>query len=169
MALGTLAIGGLIEHGRRPRNFVREVGSTAKPGARVPGHRASLGAGASTEMGSHFQRAVAKPNAVFAALGLDTDKLTAPLKDAMLQVADSFAKVTNPTDRAKMAVNMFGRAGDEMIPVLAHLRQKMDALRNSERVGATERAQVKATDQAFSEMTRALGGLGPRGRQERQS
>ena len=78
----------------------------------------------------------------------------------MLQVADSFAKVTNPTDRAKMAVNMFGRAGDEMIPVLAHLRQKMDALRDSEQVGATERAQVKATDQAFSEMTRALGGLG---------
>ena len=78
MALGMLAIGGLIEHGRERRNFVREVGSAAETWGE--GTRASsqlLGAGVSTEMGSHFQRAVAEPNAVFAALGLDTDKLRA--------------------------------------------------------------------------------------------
>jgi hypothetical protein len=162
LALGTLAAGGYIEHERERRNYVREVGHAAEAwGEGTRGASQLLGAGVSEEMGSHFQRAVAEPNAVFGEMGLDAAKLRAePLKDAMLEVADAFGKVQNPTDRAKMAVELFGKAGDEMIPALSHLRQNMDALAESKLVTALERAEIAANDAAFKGMMDSLSGLG---------
>lgn len=107
-------------------------------------------AGVDQGMASRFQRSMAERSSAYESLNLDPSKLAAkPLKEALLDVADAFGKIKNPADRANLSMELFGRSGAEMLPVLSSLREKMSNTSSVDIISAEMVARTKAWDTAL--------------------
>ena len=114
--------------------------------------------GIDAEAGGRLERAIAGKSQGLTDLGLDANKLRAePIKDAMLEVAAAMDRIHDPVTRAKAAVDIFGKAGVELLPTLDHLKDKMAALGKDEIVTAEQAAKAKRADQAKKEADRQYG------------
>ncbi len=116
-------------------------------------------AGIGDDMLSHFQRAIGEGGPGLAALKLSPEKLESePLKDALSEVATKFNALPSAVERATVAEELFGREGREMIPVLAHLKEKMEAVPDYKIIHPKEAAGIAASDK---EWAMAGGWTGP--------
>lgn len=80
------------------------------------------------------------------------------MADAMLQVADVFQKMPDGAEKAALAVQMFGRQGMEMIPILDKGRAGMlEMMRTSEELGTTFDTKTVAAAMRLKEAQRQLG------------
>jgi len=95
-------------------------------------------------------------------LGLDAkDLANVPLDQAMAQIADAMKGVENSADRTAIAVNLFGRQGLQMLPLL---NEDMKALGDeAERMGRTlSQVDLTAIDNAgdaFDRVTSSMSAL----------
>jgi hypothetical protein len=121
------------------------------------------------EAGAHFQRSIAENSPGFKNLGLDAGKLAAePLTQALAEVGQALKNAASPADRAAAAMEIFGRSGSELLPVLSGLKQKLDDVAESAVVTAEKALKTKQhdtekkeADRAFDELSdRAARGLG---------
>ena len=120
--------------------------------------------GVDPSMGFHLERSLAEGSGGFQELGLNANKLRSePISQALQEVASAMDNVHDPIVKARAAVEIFGKAGAELLPVLDHLKQKMDGLGSEEVVTPEQAAKAKAADQAKKEAGRqydeAKGGV----------
>lgn len=101
----------------------------------------------------------------FEALKLDAAELQKlPLDEAMGKIADALAQVSNPAERAALAIDIFGKSGAELIPLLSEGSAGMkDAAKEAAALGKNlsrlDVAQVEAANDAVDKMKSAFGGL----------
>jgi hypothetical protein len=105
-----------VEIGRQSR----ELGQSVEDTGRL--NDVGIDAGAASKL----QRSMIDNPDAFKSMGLDATKLASePLKQAMIEVSDALGKTVSPAERAKEAVDLFGKAGVELLPALDHLKDKM--------------------------------------------
>lgn len=109
----------------------------------------------------------AQAEQAFARLGLKSAELVGlPLNNQLGLIADQFRRVVDPADRTRIAIELFGRSGTELIPMLqkgsegiAELREEADRLGITMKDGAA--AGVAALDDALKRLRAAtLGNIG---------
>lgn len=93
-----------------------------------------------------------KTSVAFAALGLNVDRLAGQSAGGALEtIADAMKNVSSPADRAALAVELFGKAGRDMVPLLNQGREGIEEfIRKGEELGAvitTEQAAALAEGQ----------------------
>ena len=99
----------------------------------------------------------------FEELGVSQDDLKKRnTQQVLLEVADGLAKIDNPARRAALAQQLFGRAAQGLIPVLAQGRKGVqDALDTTQKYGAFLPKSVKGINQAVdAQRELALAGDG---------
>jgi hypothetical protein len=112
-----------------------------------------------------MQQAVTKGNSVFTQLGLSIGQLQAMTPDQQFEaIADAISHVPDPTQRAADAMAVFGRAGEDMLPLINQGAAGIDQLRaRAEELGvAMNDKTVTALHDAkvsVEEMTGAFSGL----------
>lgn len=89
------------------------------------------------------------------------------LEDQLKVIADQFARIRDPADQTRVAVELFGRSGEELVPLLKkggtaieELTDKADKLGitlNENTVGAVDRA-----DKALKSLLATISGAGQR-------
>lgn len=82
-----------------------------------------------------------------ALLGLEAAELRGlALEDQLGQIADRFQEIVNPADRTRIAVELFGKAGQDLVPLL---RQGSSGIRElteeADRLGVTLSAETSAS------------------------
>ena len=82
---------------------------------------------------ARLQRAMYEPNpaqrSAFSALGLRPEALAErPLGETLGQLSMAFERITSPTQRAALAMDLFGRAGAEVLPALKEFRRKLEEM-----------------------------------------
>jgi hypothetical protein len=103
--------------------------------------------------------------ATFKALGIEFDALRAlKPEDQFERIADQISKLQDPADRTRAAVELFGRAGADLLPLFTDGARGIRALREeAEKVGATltdEQAKALAeTDDAIKRLSQSYDGL----------
>lgn len=155
-----LAFGSVVYGATRAAGAVMQFASgiqdaTDRTGASIGGYQSlvnmlemSGGSAEDAEMAfTHFNKGISEAaaggNKSFAAL---LHKLKIPMKDAqgnvrtltdmMPELADAFAKNTNPTLRSRMALELFERSGRKMLPVLVGGRKAwQDFIAEQQRLG----------------------------------
>lgn len=109
----------------------------------------------------------------FAQLGLSAnDLLGLPLDEQLALVADQFQKIHDPADRTRIAVELFGRAGEQLVPLLSQgaeglraFNEEADRLgitldeKTTEALGAAEQGFKKLIDVSLSAGAKVLGEL----------
>ncbi len=120
-------------------------------------------------MGARFQESIGKGSHAFADLGLDAGKLDAePITEALDQVGKALRNAKDPATRAAAAVEIFGREGMEVLPMLAGLKDRMAevgeaALVSQEKLNKTKqydrakRLADEAEENAGDQMARGMG------------
>ena len=112
--------------------------------------------GFTEEAGSHFQRSLFEGSEGFKNLGLDAKKLGAePLSQALAEVGKALSNTKNPADRAAAAMDIFGKSGTQLLPVLNNLKAKLDDVSESAIVTAQQAERTKRYDAAARESSRA--------------
>jgi hypothetical protein len=97
-----------------------------------------------------FQQSVAGRSEGFKRLGLSPERLAAqPLTRALLDMSAALENVKNPAERARLAIELFGRGGGETLATLTNLRERMDAVGSASIIRAEEIERVKAWDTAL--------------------
>ena len=103
----------------------------------------------------------------FRALGVsmtDASGHARSASDMLPELADKIAAIKNPSDQARVAVALFGGAGEEMLPFLRRGADGMRELQGeARRLGATNQAGVEAADRFRMSQERvqlAVEGLG---------
>ena len=56
----------------------------------------------------------------------DVNNLAKPMSEIFLEISDHMAQLTGTADRNTAALNLFGRAGLDLVPTLLHLRENLD-------------------------------------------
>ncbi|MGD0781267.1 MAG: hypothetical protein ABSA30_00245, partial [Candidatus Aminicenantales bacterium] len=142
-AWGGQRAGGMRETARTAIGEAAQLGTTTDEASRLHG------AGVAVDVSSHLQRSIAEGSESFKTLGLDARKLSAePISEALAQVGEALNRVPNPCDRAAAAVDLFGKSGDEMIPILTNLRHKLAAVGEEAIVTAQKAEKTRAFDSA---------------------
>jgi hypothetical protein len=163
-----------FEQAHQLENLAQQVGSTASELSGL--HFAALEVGSSAEtvdqaIGKMVQKigdareGGEKTSVAFKALGLDINKLSQESAgEAVKDIADAFQKVPNHADQAALAVELFGKRGRELIPLLDQGRagieafitkgKEMGAVLTEDQVGAMVQAET-----ALKEMQAAWSGL----------
>lgn len=90
-----------------------------------------------------------------------------PMRDMLLDIADKLGAVTNPAEKASVAIKVLGRAGLEVLPLMnSELRQQIEEL---ERAGAGWNAMSEkvgaATDKAMDHLDRSWASAAKRAKQ----
>ena len=108
---------------------------------------------------------VAGPKAAFAELGkiigVDVLKSAATAGDAIPLLADAFVKIKDPTQQARLAVELFGKTGLQFLPLLANGASGVNSLRKAveDLGGVLTEEQIRNADNAadkFSEVKQVL-------------
>ncbi len=109
------------------------------------------------EAGARFQRSLSEGSKGFGMIGLDASKLaTEPLTQALAQVGTALKNTASPADRAAAAMEIFGRSGSELIPILTGLKGKLDDVAESAVVTAQMAEKAKIYDAAKRESQHAI-------------
>ena len=104
-----------------------------------------------------LERGLSTSKAGFAALGLTLSDLKAlSPEDQFTLIADRLASVADPSRRAALAMELFGRSGTELLPMLeggagAISRLREEARRLGVTVSATDAAGAKALQDAWTD------------------
>ena len=153
------------EYAREARNSALMLGQGVEDTSRMNA------VGFDSQMLSRFQRATADRSEGFATLKIDPEKLgSQSLRESLGDVAKAFDSVRNPSDRAKIAFELFGKSGAQVLPILDHLKEKMDRVagvrvvtpEQSERTRAYDVDKTRAADAmdtAYSRLLRPFEGL----------
>lgn len=94
----------------------------------------------------------------FARIGIEVDKIRAlPLEQQLIAVAEGFQKVRNPADQTRIAMELFGKAGAELVPFLNQGPEGLANLANeADRLGitlnGTTLGAIGAADQALKKL-----------------
>lgn len=103
---------------------------------------------------------------VFKRLGLSAQNLAnMPTDQAFSKIADSLTKVTNASDRATLASQMFGRNGQALLPLLLSGADGIKAAQvEAEKLGLTfsriDAAKVEAANDAMTRAGEVFTGMG---------
>lgn len=101
----------------------------------------------------------------FTAIGLSVSDLMAMSPDKQFYaVAEALKGVTNQSDKVRVATELFGKAGADLLPVLAGGAEGLaDMQADAEKLGMTfsrmDAAKVEEANDAISRMKSAFGGL----------
>jgi hypothetical protein len=101
----------------------------------------------------------------FAAVGVEVQKIrNLPLEEQLAAIADGFKNVRNPADQTRIAIDLFGKSGGELVPLLKLGAAGMKDLANeADRLGVTLSgstvAGIGAADQAIKKLYAAFGGF----------
>lgn len=106
----------------------------------------------------------------FAALGIDVQKADGTLltfEEALFAVAREMEGIEDPTRRAQLAIDVFGRSGVELLPMLSEGADGLgEMMHRADELGAvmsTETAEASARlNDALTEMSAGVAGLGRR-------
>ena len=95
----------------------------------------------------------------FQTVGLSANALkNMRLEDVLIHVSDAFAKSQDGAAKAAIAMQLFGRAGADLIPFLDQGSQNIDALtKKAHELGLVLSDQAIAKDAAFNESLKSLG------------
>lgn len=97
----------------------------------------------------------AQAESSFAALGISVTDATGALKSAdevMTEVADKFSRMEDGSVKTALAMNIFGRAGTQMIPMLNMGRQGLaDMAAESDRLGQTISGETGRAAEEFND------------------
>jgi plasmid maintenance system antidote protein VapI len=102
----------------------------------------------------------------FRSLGLNADYLAnIPLDQTLEQIADAISKLPNPVDKAQAALNIFGRSGQKLLPMLnggaAGLAQaRIEAEKLGISFSRVDAAKVEAANDAMTRAGAAVTGVG---------
>lgn len=101
---------------------------------------------------------------VFRRLGLDPKSFKG-LDDALSQVADRFSQIQDPASAAALAVDLFGKSGNELIPLLRLGKAGIQEFREeANRLGLTITADFAKSADSFNDnierLSASLTGLG---------
>jgi hypothetical protein len=120
----------------------------------------------------HLQRSVAEAtpaiSQALARINLDPSQLQALTAEQQLRrVADGFSRLTNQGDRARVAMELFGRQGIGMMDDLARGSVGIDrTMANAERFGiaftASEAQAIRDSNRAWGQWGMAMEGIGVR-------
>lgn len=112
---------------------------------------------------NHGNKAAA---AMFDSLGLSASALRGlKLEDQLGQIADRFKLITDPADRTRVAMELFGKSGAELIPLLQGGSEGLKEWANqADRLGITltqsAAAGIDALDAAWKRFTKSASGVG---------
>ncbi len=95
----------------------------------------------------------------FQSVGLSASALkNMQLQDVLIQVSDAFAKSRDGAAKTAVAMQLFGRAGADLIPFLDQGSQNIDALtKKAQELGLVLNDQAIAEDAEFNESLKSLG------------
>ena len=95
----------------------------------------------------------------FQSVGLSASALkNMQLQDVLIQVSDAFAKSRDGAAKTAIAMQLFGRAGADLIPFLDQGSQNIDALtKKAQELGLVLNDQAIAKDAEFNESLKSLG------------
>lgn len=103
--------------------------------------------------------------ASFARIGVEVEKIRRlPLEEQLAAIAKAFEQVRNPADQTRIAMDLFGKAGAELVPLLKLGADGMkDMAAEADRLGITLNgstvAAIGATDQAIKKLNARVGGF----------
>ena len=102
-----------------------------------------------------FERALSQRSGGFADLGLSAEKLGGgSIKDALGEVADAMQKPMAAADRTRIAFELFGKSGYEVMPMLLEMKGKLKDLGDEEIVTAEKAAKAHKYELAKKEAGR---------------
>ena len=94
----------------------------------------------------------------FARIGVEAEKIrNLPLEQQLIAIAAGFERVRNPADQTRIAMDLFGKAGAELVPFLQQGPKGLAELANeADRLGITLNGQtigaIGAADQALKKL-----------------
>lgn len=94
----------------------------------------------------------------FARIGVEAEKIrNLPLEQQLIAIAAGFERVRNPADQTRIAMDLFGKAGAELVPFLQQGPKGLADLANeADRLGITLNGQtigaIGAADQALKKL-----------------
>ena len=112
-----------------------------------------------------MQVALAGGGQAFKAVGVDVEKLRAMQPDQQFEIiAEAISRIKDPAQRAQAAVQGFGRAGADLLPLLTQGAAGVRALRDeAKQIGAALSDQdvqrLQGADDAIKKMKGSVGGL----------
>lgn len=180
-AVGFLSAGALIAFAKHAFDAADATATAAeRAGIAVESFsRLQFAAGqADVEMGAlttglqKFQIAISNASAgsktaqgTLAEFGLQAEKLSKlSIENQLAEVADAFSKISDPADRTRLAVELFGKsAGPELIPLLAQGREGIATLTKAAddlgiTMSSTTAAGIDQADQAIKTFLATLQG-----------
>jgi len=98
-------------------------------------------------------------------LGLNAQQLAAAgIGDSFMTIADAISRLPTPAERASAAIEIFGRSGADLLPMLAEGRAGLElvaaaVLKTGEAFNRLGAAKVEALNDAITNMSGALTGL----------
>lgn len=131
---GGLLAGKMVHDTVKREDFAVEVGrSSLQLGQSTRDTDRLLRMGLDVGMLSRFQRALSERTpeqmGAFERLGLSPDRLEGgSLLAAMGEVAGAMDRLKNPADAAASMMDLFGKSGAEMIPVLSQFRERLQEI-----------------------------------------
>lgn len=108
---------------------------------------------------------VGEAKQAFSALGLDAEKLQGMQADQMfLEIADAIAKLPTAAERTSAAMDIFGRSGANLLPLMMQGREGIEAaMEEAKRLGITftesQGAMIEAANDARTKIGAAITGL----------
>jgi hypothetical protein len=126
-------------------------------------------AGGLTKMNNALSDAVTKGGAAgdaFKTLGLDAGALSKMTPDeAFKKIADGISKVENPAQRTSLAMDIFGKSGAKLIPLLLQGENGLnDFSLKADKAGASisaiDAAKVAEANDALDDLKEVIGGVG---------
>lgn len=102
----------------------------------------------------------------FRAMGLDATALAnMPLDQSFTQIAQKISELPNPVDKAQMALALFGKSGQQLLPLLTSGAEGIKAAqKEAERLGISfsriDAAKVEAANDAMTRAGAAISGIG---------
>lgn len=101
----------------------------------------------------------------FARIGVEVDKIrNLPLEQQLSAIAAGFQNVRNPADQTRIAMELFGKAGNELVPFLQQGPEGLANLANeADRLGITLNGStigaIGAADQALKKLKATVNGF----------
>ena len=154
---------GMRDRARAAARSASEMGTNVETASRLNA------VGFDPMVGARLQESIGKGSSGFADIGLDAKKLAAePITQALDDVGKALRNAKDPATRAAAAVEIFGREGMEVLPMLAGLKDRMkevgeaalvtdEKLQKTKRYDRAKRLADQAEEEAGDSVARGLG------------
>ena len=146
-------------HAREVHESSLQLGQGAEDTSRM------MAMGFDPGMLSKFQKSIAdktpEQQAAFSKLRLDPFKLESqPLKQALEEVGASFERyVTNPSERASVAMHLFGKSGASVIATLLEMEETKRRIGGDEIISPGDIERTKNWDHALKELKNSINDI----------